>query len=535
MNNVSVGNLVIQVLEKLQKVGVSKKRLKDYKYCGFGPIVNHFKLHGKPNYSTAEVDLCMEHIRALYEKDEISRWKWQQIRKSAVMLEEFYVSETVTLEPVPKWEVLHNPLHQKPSAEQLLDNEDLFALVYRTKEELSGLGLSQKTIQNYTYDGFDAILRYFTRHETIKYSKTELGNLVAEARSEYENHRMCRSAYQNIRKAAAMVEEYHDTGKLIWHHLSAWNTKDLTLSFSRTLDDYCETNRRNQTLADGTIATDRSAIRQFLFCVEDMGIYDFSVITRRIVNDCIPILALQYPCGMKSFIPAVRSFLAFIHGKGLTTDALQLAIPETAAPRRAIRYGFAPDELEKMLLAADRTTTVGKRDYAMMLLAIQSGLRVVDISNLTFQSIDWRKSELRVVQCKTGKPLCIPMEPEVGNALADYILNGRPECDCSFVFLSKDPPYRKLHNRSASSIACRYMQKCELDREKIPRRGFHSFRRSFGARLLQSEIPLEMLSEMLGHSSIDSSKPYVAVDEAGLRSCAIGLYGIEVKAGELQW
>jgi hypothetical protein len=44
-----------------------------------------------------------------------------------------------------------------------------------------------------------------------------------------------------------------------------------------------------------------------------------------------------------------------------------------------------------------------------------------------------------------------------------------------------------------------------------------------------------MLSEMLGHSNIDSSKPYVAVDEVGLRSCAIGLYGIEVKAGELQW
>lgn len=535
MKKIRVESLVNQVLEQLREAGVPQKRLRDYKYCGFGVLVEYFQSQRKSCYSTAEAEACMEHIRSLYEKGEISRWKWGQIRKAAALLEEFYASGTVTLAPLAKWEVLHNPLHQKPSAEQLRDNEDLFALVYRIKQELPKLGLSAKSIRNYAYDGFDVILRYCIQHGITKYSKDELKNFVAEVRSMYENRQLNRTIYQNARKAAGMIEEYHDTGKLEWHYLPAWGTKELTPLFSRTLDDYCETNRRNRTLADGTIATSKSAIRQFLFCVEDMDIYDFSTITRRIVNDCIPILAPKYPCGMKSCIPVIRSFLAFLYEKGLTTDALESAIPETSAPRRAIRYGYASDELEKMLLAADRTTTVGKRDYAMMLLAIQTGLRVIDISNLTFQNIDWRRSELHVVQHKTGKAIYIPMEPEVGNALADYILNSRPECDCSFVFLSKDPPYRKLHNRSASSIARRYIQKCGIECEKIPRRGFHSFRRSFGARLLQSEIPLEMLSEMLGHSSIDSSKPYVAVDEMGLRSCAIGLAGIEVKVGELQW
>lgn len=309
----------------------------------------------------------------------------------------------------------------------------------------------------------------------------------------------------------------------------------MTPVFSKTVEDYCEINRRNRTLAAGTIATNKSAIRQFLFCAEDMGIRDFSAMTRRIVNDSITILAPRYPHGMKSCISAIRSFLTFLHDKELTVEALQTAIPETYAPRRAIRFGFAPEELELLLSTADRTTVVGKRDYAMMLLAIQTGLRVVDISGLAFQNIDWRGSEFHVVQHKTGRALSLPMEPEVGNAIADYILNGRPECECSFVFLSKDAPYRRLHNRSASSIVCRYMKRCGIDRKTIPRRGFHSFRRSFGARLLQSEIPLEMLSEMLGHANMDSSKPYVAVDETGLRSCAIGLSGIEVKAGGLQW
>ncbi len=227
--------------------------------------------------------------------------------------------------------------------------------------------------------------------------------------------------------------------------------------------------------------------------------------------------------------------MAFAFNTGLIAEPLQTAIPETAAPRRVIRHGFSLEEQNTLLCAPDRSTVVGKRDYAMMLLAVQTGLRIIDISNLTFQNIDWRESVLNLVQHKTGQPLSLPMEPEVGNAIADYILNGRPECDCSYVFLTKDPPYRKLHNRSASSIVFRYIQKCGIDCERIPRRGFHSFRRSFGARMLQSEVPLEMLSELLGHTNIDSTKPYVATDIEGLRTCAIGLSGIEIRTGELKW
>ena len=535
MKNVSVEAMTVHVLELLREVGVPPKRLKDYKYCGFGEIVKYFNAQGSTAYSAVVMDSYMEHIRELYEEDEISRWKWQQIRKTAAWLEEFYASRTVTLEPLSKWEVLHNPLRREPTREELLDTENLFGLVHRTKRELLNFNLSEKSIRNYTYDGFDAILRYCTQHEITKYSKAALADFVSNARSAYENRQLCRSVYQNARKAAALLEEYHDTGKLNWHYLPAWDIKVLTPLFSHAVDNYCETNRHNQTLAEGTIATSKSAIRQFLFCVEDMGFHDFSTMTRRTVNDCITILAPKYPCGMKSCIPAIRSFLAFLHYKGLTVEALQTAIPETSAPRRAIRHGFSPKELEQLLSAPDRTTTTGKRDYAMMLLAVQTGLRVVDISGLTFQSIDWHRSEFHVIQHKTGRALSLPMEPEVGNALVDYILNGRPACEESFVFLSKDPPYRKLHNRSASSIVSRYVRRCGFDRETIPRRGFHSFRRSFGARLLQSEIPLEMLSELLGHSNMDSSKLYVAVDEVGLRSCAIGLSGIEVKAGGLQW
>lgn len=535
MKNVTLEAMIIEVLELLRETNLSPKCLKDYKYCGFGEIVKCFSAQGCMYYNDATMQAYMENIRALYKRGEISRWKWQQLRKTSAWLKEYHATGAITLGPLAKWEVLHNPLRQRPSEEQQQDSNNLFALVYQTKQELSKFGLSAKSLQNYTYDGFDAILRYCIRHDETSYSKTRLEAFVAEARSAFEKQEMCRSTYQNARKAAALLEEYHKNGRLEWHYLSAWNTRKLTQHFSSALGNYCETNRHDHSLSEGTIATNKSAIRGFLFCVEDMGICDITEVTRQTVNDCITILAPRYTHGMKSCIPAIRSFLAFLHDNNLTAEALQNAIPETAAPRRAIRYGFTQEETDALLSSADRTSMIGKRDYAMMLLAVQTGLRVVDISNLIFQNINWRELELHLIQHKTGKPLSLPIEPEVGNALVDYILNGRPQCDLPFVFLTKDPPYRKLHNRSASSIVSRYMKKCGIDCEKIPRRGFHSFRRSFGSRLLQSQVPLEMLSEILGHSSIDSSKPYVAADEVGLRSCAIGLSGIEVKAGELQW
>lgn len=111
----------------------------------------------------------------------------------------------------------------------------------------------------------------------------------------------------------------------------------------------------------GTIAACQSAIRQFLFCVQEVGIHDRHRLTRSIVNDCITILAPQYPHGMKSCISAIRSCLAFAFNSGLTVEPLQTAIPETVAPRRVIRHGFSLEGQDVLLSAPDRSTVVGKR------------------------------------------------------------------------------------------------------------------------------------------------------------------------------
>jgi integrase len=166
-----------------------------------------------------------------------------------------------------------------------------------------------------------------------------------------------------------------------------------------------------------------------------------------------------------------------------------------------------------------------------MMLAFQTGLRACDISNLERQNINWRTSEIQIAQTKTGRALSLHLPVESGNAIADYILNARPKCDVANIFICKDRPFRHIGNRSMSSIISRYMHKAGIAESLVKRRGFHSFRRTFGKRLLESETSLDMLNELLGHSKMDSSKPYIAIDETGLKKCALGLVSM-AKAGD---
>lgn len=531
MKHINMKDLVEQVLDALHQSGMRVKQIKDYKYCGLYPISKYFSDRSLTAYTKNVADEFILQIRAEYEQGKISRWKWTTVRRSAELLEKYHTEGTVILPSLPKWEVLYNPLHQPPPSQLLLEADNLLVLVYQTKQELLRFGYREKTISNYVYDGFDAILRYCGERGITQYEKDAIDSFVAQTRTGYENHSICRSVYQNVRKVATLLDEYHQTGKIELKRVPAWGLRRPGAYYTESLNAFCQENEQTGALAHSTISVAHSAIRNFLFELEDMGYVDFGGITLSVVSKCVSHNAKRYAGGLGSMLFAIRSFLRFLHRNGTTQIDLSIAMPEMVAKRRVIRQGFDTVETEKMLCSANVNYSTGKRDYAIMLTAIQTGLRAVDIVNLKRQNIDWRNYEIRIIQSKTGHPLSLPLEYETGNAIADYLLNERPKCDLPFIFLCGNRPYRPLKNRSASAMISRYMQRAGIDKSDIPRRGFHSFRRSFGAGLLESEISLDMLSELLGHTHMDSAKPYLAANELGLKSCAIGLISTE-KAGE---
>ena len=186
------------------------------------------------------------------------------------------------------------------------------------------------------------------------------------------------------------------------------------------------------------------------------------------------------------------------------------------------------DELALMLDSIDRATTEGKRNYAVMMLCIVLGLRACDIAALKLTDIDWINGEIKILQAKTAISVVLPLTKDVGDALSDYILNGRPQSNSGQIFLRLRTPYTGL--KSAVTIGEIYESRCKAANLPHSKR-FHTLRRSLGTSMLASGSPVTTVAQVLGHAEVDSTKKYIAVDKEHLKMRALPFDGIKPKGG----
>jgi len=521
VSDLNIRELMELALQKMKFGGESEKMLKRYRTSGFGGIVRHCELIGQRAFSAETIDAFVLDIRAKYEQGEVSQWKWALIRRSGELLKHLHDNGTIDLPPCTKWEALHNPLHREPTTEEAANPNSVVALIRRAEQLLAQLGLAPKTLSNYRYDGFDRILRRHFELGLTDYSPRLAAEIVKEARSSYEAGAMTRSVYQDVRKMADILTKIQTSGKYDPKYLQRYGLRQLNDTYDVLLENFCAYARRTRFVKESTVHQVKSSIRVFLFELEDAGFDSLDGVTRRIISERVTHLAGRFAGGLGAMLYGVKIFLRYLHSSGATDDDLSIAIPELVAPRKVIREGFSVEVIDKLLAAADTTTAIGKRDYAIMLLGKQTGLRACDVTNLKRENIVWRQYEIRIVQVKTEVPLTLPLPIESGNAIADYLLNARPQSSSPYIFLSKNQPHRPLG--SVGTIMPRYIKKAGVA-DIVPKRsGFHSFRRSYGKQLLEAETTLDMLSELLGQLDMDSAKPYIATDEQGLKRCALGL------------
>jgi integrase len=172
-----------------------------------------------------------------------------------------------------------------------------------------------------------------------------------------------------------------------------------------------------------------------------------------------------------------------------------------------------------------------KRTKAVILLALRLGLRDCDICNFTFQEIDWQHDKIRLIQHKTGEPLVLPLLPDVGNALMDYIINDRPRKNdhYPYVFLREQAPYHKLN--SVYTTCSKLLDRLGIKPVNGSATGVHLFRYSLVHKLLAAKVPHQVITDTLGHVSKESDKPYLSMEESMLRMCALDLSVI----GRISW
>jgi len=222
----------------------------------------------------------------------------------------------------------------------------------------------------------------------------------------------------------------------------------------------------------------------------------------------------------------LRHYFRAIYYAGIMNEDLSFAVPKLHFPKQdRIPVVWNDDSIGTLLSAVDRSSPMGKRDYAILLIVIKLGLRDGDVRNLKFENIKWNSNRIEFIQSKTSQFQSLPLLSEVGNALIDYLKNGRPKSDLPYLFLKLTAPYDNI--QKAGNIVTKYLRIAKIPIPKDQSHGIHSLRHSLANRLLAQEIPLDVISGILGHVTINSSKEYMHLDINNLRKCALEVGDID--------
>ena len=220
----------------------------------------------------------------------------------------------------------------------------------------------------------------------------------------------------------------------------------------------------------------------------------------------------------KLMATALRSLFQFLRQRGEVAVDLAAAVPCVAHWRLAsLPKGLAPEQVKAVLRACDRTTAIGRRDYAILLLLARLGLRAGEVVSLTLDDIDWPNGTL-VVHGKGPRRDLMPLVPDAGEAIVAYLRDGRPACSTRRLFVRARAP----HQGFTSSVAICVVVENALARAGVefPRKGAHILRHALATGMLQRGASLGEIGDVLRHRHPDTTMLYTKVDLAALRPLA---------------
>lgn len=159
----------------------------------------------------------------------------------------------------------------------------------------------------------------------------------------------------------------------------------------------------------------------------------------------------------------------------------------------------------------------------MILMIVRLGLRIEDVIHLKFSDIDWHRKIIRITQSKTNSVVTLPLLEDVGWAIINYLKNGRPETKCEYIFIKHNAiqGYYGEYETNPYFILQKYLTRTGISTDHERRHGFHALRHSLASELLQKDVPLPVISGVLGHANSDTTNVYLSVDLKQLRKCAL--------------
>jgi site-specific recombinase XerD len=220
----------------------------------------------------------------------------------------------------------------------------------------------------------------------------------------------------------------------------------------------------------------------------------------------------------------LRNFLRYLHWSGVCRVNLSRHVPRVPIWPLADIPTYLPwAEVRRLLDALPGADPIGKRDRALLVLVATTGMRNGEIRRLERGDIRWRTGEVHLRRTKSRRDRVVPLLPEAGRALSDYLLHGRPRTADPHVFLSHRPPIGPFRiSSTVSAIVRRRFAELNI---RLARAGTHVLRHSLATQLVQQGRAVKEVADLLGHHRLDTTAVYIKVALPQLATVALPFPG----------
>lgn len=390
---------------------------------------------------------------------------------------------------------------------------ELLPLISALKLEMQKKGYSPLSIRGLE-NVWDALLHYAS---TIP--ETAFDEIFREGflQAEYGFHMDLEYTMYRASRALELLKNYIDFGVVTG--VPKKQRQEFSNGYRSLITAFADKEARRG-LAEGSMKSLWSRLYRLHLFFLDKGADTFSMVTRDMINDFIKYLAPYSTTYVSENLRMLRRLCLYAYQNDYHAEDLSGCIPFVKNIRQQrLPAVFTEDEIEKILSSFDRENPMGKRNYAIFLLAARMGLRSCDIKALEFSFINWTEKTLAFTQKKTKKYLTLPLPDDVGWAIIDYLKNGRPISDSKYVFIQHKPPYGQYTD--LRNVLVKQMRKAGIETPANKRIGMHCFRHSLATTMLENGVSLPVISQTLGHADIASTEVYLRINVSQLKLCAL--------------
>ncbi len=387
-----------------------------------------------------------------------------------------------------------------------MNNLPLQDLTDRLEKELYRLHYNKQSVKYYR-GMWKRIARFFA-NEGVDHFEEDIGMRFLEKEYnffELEKSGQLTQSIINVFRVIRMLGDFQQHGSILRRY---YKQKELLQNneFKDILQRYAS-HCQNKEYSKVTNAHYRKINEQFLSFLESHEIrYVADLSTQHLADYINTLLGYSYKT-VELNLCALRSFLRFLHTNSLHSQDLSVTVPSVKARNKIKFFRWTTEHVTKLLEAIDRGIC-GKRDYAMLLMVTRLGLRTADIKHLKMDNLKWQDNRISLIQSKTSREINLPLLPDVGWAIIDYLKHG-PKSSITFVFLRHLAPLEPFQMKTICIKCCQVHEISQNPISPLKKKGMHSLRHTLASRLLENKTPLSVISDILD-ISVRTQQPSIS-------------------------